>query len=279
MNQEILKEIIGKDYTKIQQDIEAFLKNAVLRNKADGVIFGLSGGIDSTVIAYLSAKIFGKKALALVMPDSTVSPSNETGDALKVVGELGLDYKLIDIDVIHKIYSNHLEPDERALGNLRARIRANIIYYYANLKNYLVLGTSDKSEYSIGYFTKFGDGSADLLPISKLYKTQLREFAKMLGVPTNIITKKSSPNLWKEHIAEDELGITFEEIDSILYCLEKRLSIDEVIKKTEIKRESVEKIYQMHENSWHKRLPPKMVVENMDEINKLISRMENDANI
>ena len=279
MNQEILKEIIGQDYTKIQQDIEAFLKNAVLRNKADGVIFGLSGGIDSTVVAYLSAKIFGKKALALVMPDSTVSPSNETGDALKVVGELGLDYKLIDIDVIHKIYSNHLEPDERALGNLRARIRANIIYYYANLKNYLVLGTSDKSEYSIGYFTKFGDGSADLLPISKLYKTQLREFAKMLAVPNNIITKKSSPNLWKEHIAEEELGITYEEIDSILYCLEKRLSVNEIVKQTEIKRESVEKIYQMHENSWHKRLPPKMVVENMDEINKLISRMENDANI
>jgi len=279
MNQEILKEIIDQDYTKIQQDIETFLKNSVSQNKADGVIFGLSGGIDSVSVAYLAAKIFGKKALALVMPDSTISPSSETGDALKVVGELGLDYKLIDIDVIHKVYSNHLEPDERALGNLRARIRSNIIYYYANLKNFLVLGTSDKSEYSIGYFTKFGDGSADLLPISKLYKTQLREFAKMLGVPSNIITKKSSPNLWKEHIAEDELGITYEEIDSILYCLEKRSSIDEIIKKTEIKRESVEKIYQMRENSWHKRLPPKMIVENMDEINRLISRIENDANI
>ena len=279
MSQEILKEIIAQDYAKIKQDIEVFLKNSVSQNKADGVIFGLSGGIDSTVVAYLAAKIFGKKALALVMPDSTVSPSNETGDALKVIGELGLDYKLIDIDVIHKVYSNHLEPDKRALGNLRARIRSNIIYYYANLKNFLVLGTSDKSEYSIGYFTKFGDGSADLLPISKLYKTQLREFAKILGVPNNIITKKSSPNLWKEHIAEEELGITYEEIDSILYCLEKRVSVDEIIKKTEIKRESVEKIYQMHEKSWHKRLPPKMVVENMDEINKLISRMENDANI
>ena len=279
MNQEILNEVIGQDYAKIQQDIEVFLKNSVSQNKADGVIFGLSGGIDSTVIAYLATKKFGKRAMALVMPDSTVSPSNETSDALKVVGELELDYKLIDIDVIHKVYSNHLEPDERALGNLRARIRANIIYYYANLKNFLVLGTSDKSEYSIGYFTKFGDGSADLLPISKLYKTQLREFAKILGVPNNIITKKSSPNLWKEHIAEEELGITYEEIDSILYCLEKRLTIDEIIKKTEIKKESVEKIYHMHEKSWHKRLPPKMVVENMDEINKLISRMENDANI
>ena len=279
MNQEILREIIEQDYAKIRQDIETFLKNTVSKNKADGVIFGLSGGIDSASVAYLAAKIFGKKALALVMPDSTVSPSSETGDALKVVGELGLDYKLIDIDVIHKIYSNHLEPDELALGNLRARIRANIIYYYANLKNFLVLGTSDKSEYSIGYFTKFGDGCADLLPISKLYKTQLREFAKMLGVPNNIITKKSSPNLWKEHVAEEELGITFEEIDSILYCLEKRLPVDEIIKKTEIKKEFVEKIYHMHENSWHKRLPPKMVVENMDEINRLISRIENDANI
>ncbi|MBB46517.1 MAG: NAD(+) synthetase [Thaumarchaeota archaeon] len=279
MNREILNEVIGQDYTKIRQDIEMFLKNSVSQNKADGVIFGLSGGIDSTVVAYLAAKIFGKRVLALVMPDSTVSPSSETSDALKVVDELELDYKLIDIDVIHKVYSNHLEPDERALGNLRARIRANIIYYYANLKNFLVLGTSDKSEYSIGYFTKFGDGSADLLPISKLYKTQLREFAKILGVPNNIITKKSSPNLWKEHIAEEELGITYEEVDSILYCLEKRLTIDEIIKKTEIKKESVEKIYHMHEKSWHKRLPPKMVVENMDEINKLISRMENDANI
>ena len=268
MNQEILQEIINQDYTKIQKDIEAFLKDAVSQNKADGVIFGLSGGIDSVTVGYLCGKIFGKKALALVMPDSTVSPSSETGDALKAVGELGLDYKLIDIDIIHKRYSNFLEPDERALGNLRARIRANILYYYANLKNLLVLGTSDKSEYSIGYFTKFGDGCADLLPISKLYKTQLREFAKMLGVPNNIITKKSSPNLWKEHIAEEELGITFEEIDSILYCLEKRLSVDEIVKKTEIKKDFVEKICQMHENSWHKRLPPKRVVQNMDVIDK-----------
>ena len=260
MNQEILKEIIDQDYTKIQQDIETFLKNSVLQNKAGGVIFGLSGGIDSTVVAYLSAKIFGKKALALVMPDSTVSPSNETGDALKVVGELGLDYKLIDIDVIHKIYSNHLEPDERALGNLRARIRANIIYYYANLKNYLVLGTSDKSEYSIGYFTKFGDGSADLLPISKLYKTQLREFAKMLGVPTNIITKKSSPNLWKNHFAEIELDASYEKIDCILYCLfDKKLSIDDTVKETKIDNETVEKIYNLYKKSKHKRITPEMI--------------------
>jgi len=260
MNREILQEIIKQDYTKIQQDIEAFLKDAVLQNKAEGVIFGLSGGIDSVTIGYLCGKIFGKKALALVMPDSTVSPSSETGDALKAIGELGLDYKLIDIDVIHKRYSNYLEPDERALGNLRARIRANILYYYANLKNLLVLGTSDKSEYLIGYFTKFGDGSADMLPIVSLYKTQLREFAKTIGVPNNIITKKSSPNLWKGHDAEEEIGISYEEIDSALYCLiDKKLSVDETIQKTEISRKSVEKIYQMYQKSQHKRILPERV--------------------
>ena len=260
MNQEILNEIIKQDYTKIQQNIETFLKDAVSQNKANGVIFGLSGGIDSVTVAYLCGKIFGKNALALVMPDSTVSPSNETGDALKVVGELELDYKLIDIDVIHKRFSNYLEPDELALGNLRARIRANILYYYANLKNLLVLGTSDKSEYLIGYFTKFGDGSADMLPIVSLYKTQLREFAKTIGVPNNIIAKKSSPNLWKGHDAEEEIGVSYEEIDSILYYLiDKKLSVDETIQKTEIARKSVEKIYQMYQNTEHKRILPKRV--------------------
>jgi len=247
-------------FPDIQQTIERFLKHAVSEKKSDGVVFGLSGGIDSVTVAYLAAKIFGKKALALVMPDSTVSPSSETGDALKVIGELGLDYKLIDIDVIHKIYSNHLEPDELALGNLRARIRSNIIYYYANLKNLLVLGTSDKSEYLIGYFTKFGDGSADILPIVSLYKTQMRELAKTIGVPNNIITKKSSPNLWKGHDAEEEIGISYEEIDSALYCLiDKKLSVDETIQKTEISRKSVEKIYQMYQNNQHKRILPERV--------------------
>ena len=261
---EKLSQIISlPDYASVQQNIEEFLKNMVSQKKADGVVFGLSGGIDSVTVAYLAAKVFGKNALALVMPDSTVSPSSETGDALKVIGEIGLDYKLIDIDVIHKIYSNHLEPDERALGNLRARIRSNIIYYYANLKNYLVLGTSDKSEYLIGYFTKFGDGSADILPIVGLYKTQVRKFAEFLGVPNNIITKRSSPNLWKGHDAEEEIGISYEKIDVILERL-----VDEGMpfriffgSTTGIPKKDVEKIYQMYQKSQHKRILPEKLRE------------------
>ena len=259
---ERLDNLLGEtDGTRIQLTIETFLKNTVSEKKADGVVFGLSGGIDSVTVAYLAAKVFGKNALALVMPDSTVSPSSETGDALKVIGEIGLDYKLIDIGIMHKIYSNHLEPDERALGNLRARIRANIIYYYANLKNYLVLGTSDKSEYLIGYFTKFGDGSADILPIAELYKTQLREFAKFIGIPNNIITKRSSPNLWKGHYAEEEIGIEYEKIDTILYCmLEQQYTLNKFLDEiTGISKKDVEKIYQMYQNTQHKRILPERV--------------------
>ena len=260
MNQEIQKEILRQDYTKIRQNIESFLKNQVSQKKSNGVVFGLSGGIDSTTVACLCSKVFKKSALALVMPDSAVSPSSDTGDALKIIGEIGIDYKLIDINTIHKRYSNYLEPDELALGNLRARIRSNIIYYYANLKNLLVLGTSDKSEYLIGYFTKFGDGSADMLPIVSLYKTQLRMLAKTIGVPNNIIVKKSSPNLWKGHDAEDEIGVSYEEVDSVLYCLvDKKLSVDKTILKTEISRKSVEKIYQMYQNTQHKRILPERV--------------------
>ena len=151
----------------------------------------------------------------------------------------------------------YLEPNEKAKGNLRARIRTNMLYYYANAKNYLVLGSSDKSEFNIGYFTKFGDGASDITPIVSLYKLQVREIAKYLGVPDNVIAKKSSPHLWKDHEAEEELGISYEEVDSILYCmLEKKLPIDQIEKNTQIPRKIIEKIQQLHKNSEHKRLQP-----------------------
>ena len=148
-----------------------------------------------------------------------------------------------------------LEPEDRALGNLRARIRMNILYYYANLKNLVTLGSSDKSEFNIGYFTKFGDGAADVLPIVSLYKTQVREIAKYLQVPINVISKKSSPHLWKDHEAENEIGVSYEEIDSILYCLfEKKLSVEETEKITLIEKSKIQKIQELNSKSEHKRL-------------------------
>ncbi|MGI9567223.1 MAG: NAD+ synthase [Nitrosopumilus sp.] len=255
MNQEIIAEITNQDYSSLTETFENFISDQVEKNHAKGVILGLSGGIDSAVLAYICKRRLKEKTLALIMPDTGITPKTETEDALKMIALTGIEYKLIDIKPIVNEYAMYLEPNELARGNLRARIRANILYYYANAKNYLVLGSSDKSEYMIGYFTKFGDGAADLTPIVSLYKLQVREIAKHLGVPKNIISKKSSPHLWKDHEAEEELGTTYEEIDSILYCLfDKKMSIEDTEKLTQIEKATIEKILTLNKKSEHKRL-------------------------
>ncbi len=260
MNQDILYKIKNQDYGLISNRIQNGLKQKIEETNVKGVILGLSGGIDSAVIAYLCNNAVKDKTLAIIMPDSKISPESETSDAIKIVDKLGLDYKLLDINSIHKEFNMVLEPEDRALGNLRARIRMNILYYYANLKNMIALGSSDKSEFNIGYFTKFGDGAADLLPIVSLYKTQVREMARYLEIDERIITKKSSQHLWPNHEAEHEIGLEYEQIDSILYCiLDKKMSIEDTAKESQIDIKLIEKIYQMYENSEHKRVNPKIL--------------------
>ena len=260
MNQDILKKITNQDYSSITTRIQNGLKQKIEETNSKGLILGLSGGIDSAVIAYLCNNIVKEKTLALIMPDSKISPESETSDAIKLIDTLGMDYKLLDINSVHKEFSMVLEPEDRALGNLRARIRMNILYYYSNLKNLVVLGSSDKSEFNIGYFTKFGDGAADVLPIVSLYKTQVRELAKHLGIDEKIITKKSSPHLWPNHEAEHEIGVDYEKIDVILYCLlDKKFSVEETIRESQIDRQIVEKIHHMYKNSEHKRINPKKI--------------------
>ena len=255
MNQDIINEIINQDYSSITKTIENFLSEQIEKTHTKGVILGLSGGVDSAVLAYICKRNLKEKTLALIMPDTAITPKTETDDALKMISLTGIEYKLLDINPIVNQYSMYLEPNQKARGNLRARIRTNILYYYANSKNYLVLGSSDKSEYMIGYFTKFGDGASDITPIVSLYKLQVREIAKYLGVPDNIISKKSSPHLWKDHEAEEELGISYEDVDSILYCLyEKKLSLEETAKVTLIDFSVVHKIQTLHSNSEHKRM-------------------------
>ena len=255
MNQEILDEIRNLDYSLISEKIQNSIKEKITHFNSKGLIFGLSGGIDSAVIAYLCAGVAKENTTAIIMPDSKISPEDETNDALKIVDSLNLNYKLVDINQIHREYYKVLEPQDRALGNLRARIRKNILYYYANSKNLSVLGSSDKSEYLIGYFTKFGDRAADVLPIASLYKTQIREMAKFLGIPDHIIQKKSSPNLWPNHIAESEIGVSYEEIDAILYCInDKHMTNDNTSSITQIVPETVDKIYQLYKKSEHKRI-------------------------
>ncbi len=255
MNHKIIEELVKKDYDSIQNNIGNFLKEELEKRKSGGLVFGLSGGIDSAVIAAICAKFVKEKTLALIMPNSKITPNSDTEDAIKIVDNYKIEYKLVDIEFIHKEYAKYVESNPLSFANLGARIRANMLYYYANARNSLVLGSSDRSEFLIGYFTKFGDGASDLLPIVSLYKTQIRELAKSLGLSQNVILKPSGPHLWEGHTAETEIGLNYEEIDSILHCIiDKGLAVDETARITEIPISDVDKIYRMHKKSEHKRV-------------------------
>jgi NAD+ synthase len=132
----------------------------------------------------------------------------------------------------------------------------NILYYHAAINGYLVAGTSDKSEVEIGYYTKFGDGAADIMPIAGLYKTQVRALAKFLDLPPAIVEKKSSPRLWKNHLAEEELGLEYEMLDQILYLLvDRKARPKDAARRLGIPAKKVNKIKDMMEKNLHKRSP------------------------
>ena len=205
--------------------ITDFIRNEVTTSNSQGVVLGLSGGIDSSVALYLATKALGNnKILGLILPDKKVSQQSDIDDAIELSQKIGINYHVIDITEIKQKYIDILPLEKISIGNLTTRIRMNFIYYYANIEHKLVLGTSDKSELLIGYFTKFGDGAADILPLADIYKTEVRELAKYLNLPKKILLKKSSPSLWKDQSAEDEIGMEYEKIDTILKNLAENIS-------------------------------------------------------
>ncbi|MDG6927674.1 MAG: NAD+ synthase [Nitrososphaerota archaeon] len=183
-------------------------------------VVGLSGGLDSSVTALLASRAVGSEnILGVIMPDRESTLPEDIKDAQKMVDLLGIESETLHIDEVLQAYRTKLNPDARTLGNLKARIRMSLLYIFANSEGRIVLGTGDKSEIYLGYFTKYGDGGVDILPIGDIYKTELRELASYLGVPENIIEKKSSPRLWQGQLAESELGVTYEYADRVLYRL------------------------------------------------------------
>ncbi len=202
-----------------------FIRLEVSRAQSNGVVLGLSGGVDSSVAVSLATKALGnKRVLGLILPDRKVSKQKDIDDAVELSKQLDIKYQIIDITEIKQKYIDLLPVEKISLGNLTARIRMTLIYYYANLYNKLVLGTSDKSEMMIGYFTKFGDGASDLLPLADVYKTQVRDLGMYLNVPKTILLKKSTPSLWLNQTAENEIGMEYEKIDTILKYLDENNS-------------------------------------------------------
>ena len=238
-----------------------FIRLEVSRAQSHGVVLGLSGGVDSSVAVSLATKALGnQRVIGLILPDKKVSEQKDIRDAVDIAKLLDIKYQIIDITEIKQKYIDLLPVEKIPLGNLTARIRMTLLYYYANLYNKLVLGTSDKSEMMIGYFTKFGDGASDLLPLADVYKTQVRKLGTYLNVPQTILLKKSTPSLWRNQTAENEIGMEYEKIDNILKYIEENnssISNKDLVKKG-LNKKDVEFIQNLVLKNIHKKKLPKI---------------------
>jgi NAD+ synthase len=206
----------------IIRSITQFIKSEIKARESEGVIVGMSGGVDSSVAMLLAVKALGtEKVFGLILPDSSVIPKKDTEDAKKFAKKLEIKYKVIELGKTKNQFLRPLPKSKMAKANFLVRLRMSILYYYAALMNRLVLGTGDKSELQLGYFTKYGDAAVDLMPIGDLYKTEVQELAEFMQIPLKISRKKSSARLWKGQTTEGEIGLAYEKIDSILMQIDR----------------------------------------------------------
>jgi NAD+ synthase len=254
------------DSEKVCKQIELFIQEMIKTSNTKGLIVGLSGGIDSSVCAALAVRAIGKeKVLGLIEPNAKLDPAYEE-DARELAKQLGIEVKKIAItDMVAAFISNadvEIAKNQLALGNVMARLRMVVNYAYANHMNYLVLGTGNKTEFLVGYVTKYGDGGVDFEPCGGLFKTQIRLLAKHLNIPEKIIMKPPSAGLWEGQTDEGEMGITYDTLDMILLSKEKGYSKEQILEELKIEESLIDKVDKMIKNSEHKRkMPPILELE------------------
>ncbi len=210
--------------------IVGFIRQEIMRTGFTRGIVALSGGIDSSLVAYLAVQALGAANVSgILMPYRTSQPESQA-DAELVAGRLGIETRLIDITPMVDPYLERVGDHPRRRGNVMARMRMIVLYDQSEEFHALVVGTSNKTEYLLGYTTLFGDNAAALHPIADLYKFQVRQLARTVGVPDKIIAKAPSADLWQGQTDEGELGFTYDEADAILYHLvDERRREDDVI--------------------------------------------------
>lgn len=246
------------DYEDVSAKIRRFIKDYVERSGAKGIVVSLSGGLDSCTVAALSAlAIGGGKVLGLMLPEEEAHGFRDIEHSKLVAKKFGFKTEKVDITSTLKAFYDSVPifdaSENVCKGNIKARTRMVYVYYYANRLNRLVCGSSDKSEVMMGYFTKWGDVAADISPIMDLYKTQVRELARHIGVSKPIIVKPSSPALWPGQTAEDELGTKYEQLDLVLYGLEHFMKPSEIAEQLKVKANLVDRVKRRWLSMEHKR--------------------------
>jgi NAD+ synthase len=227
--------------------IAKWLSNYVSASGLKGFVFGLSGGVDSATVGALAVRAVGAgNTLGLLMPCHSAADDERLG---RLVAET-LDIPTLRVDLTPPfdcfMQSLPVSTNPLAGANVKPRLRMTVLYYLAHANSYLVLGSGNKTELAVGYFTKFGDGACDLLPLGDLYKTEVWELAAELKVPQEIIDRPPSAGLWKGQTDEGEMGITYRELDRVLQAI----ASDDT---SEIDETELDKVKQMIARSEHKR--------------------------
>ncbi|TYO97949.1 NAD(+) synthase [Desulfallas thermosapovorans] len=202
----------------LAKKIEGWLLEQVSDRGAKGFVVGLSGGIDSAVVAALCRNVCPQNTLGVIMP--CYSNPEDARHAQLLAESIGIEYKTVILDkpfaeMVKLLTGEDFNPDNKdlAIANIKPRLRMTTLYYHAARRQSLVVGTGNRSELTVGYFTKYGDGGVDLLPIANLVKKQVVELARLLEIPAPIINKPPSAGLWEGQSDEKEMGITYEELD------------------------------------------------------------------
>ena len=243
------------DYKEIIIEIQNWIKGYINSAQVDGIVVGLSGGIDSAVTSSLCVNAIGKdRVIGLGLPCSSIP--QDLKDAEKMAELLGIKFIQIELTSIYDEFIKVTEPlfksSPMAKANLKPRLRMMAIYFVGqSLGKFLVAGTSNRTELAIGYFTKNGDGGVDFEPIGGLYKCEVREVAKLLNVPEEIIKKPPSAGLWEGQTDEDEIGLTYDVLDEIIFRIDNEYDLKD------LNQEDVNKVRSMIKFALHKNeMPP-----------------------
>jgi NAD+ synthase len=242
------------DLERAEKLIAGFIRHIVDQAGFSGVVLGLSGGLDSAVVAALASRCLGPdKVLGLMLPHR-ISSSESLEHAKLVAQKFGIRTKIIEITDMASGY--HEETDKLRFGNLLARLRMCVIFDQSQATKSLVLGTSNKTEMLVGYTTWWGDMAAGCYPIADLYKTQVRALAKHLGVPDVIISKPPTADLWSGQTDEGEMGITYEHLDNLLVLMVEGEKNDEQIVQKGFLPEEIQRVRKMVARAHFKRVMP-----------------------